>query len=339
MGYARPGCRIPGGTITFDGIDIRHVTQGSLRSQLGIVSQENFLFNMSIAENIRLGKPDASDADVQAAARAAGIHDAILDMPYGYDTTVGERGGRLSGGEMQRIAIARALVRNPEILLLDEATSALDPATEVAINGTLHRIGQDRTVVTVTHRLSSIIHADRIYVFHGGIVVEQGRHEDLISRKGHYSDLWHKQGGFILSGNGEMAEVTAERLKLVPILSGLDDVLLEEISKLFITECYPAERAVVHEGDTGDRFYIVVRGRVEVSKRGADGTEQVVNVLEDGDHFGEIALLKSIPRTATITTLVSTVFLTLQRDMFLSLMNKAPHLRRILEQQAAKYFQ
>jgi ATP-binding cassette subfamily B protein len=325
------------GAVAFDGVDVRDVTLDSLASRLGIVLQENFLFNMSIGENIRLGRPDASDADIQAAARAAEIESTILGMPAGYDTLVGEHGGKLSGGQRQRVAIARALIRNPEVLVLDEATSALDPATESAINETLRRVGRERTVVSITHRLSSITHADRIYVFENGWIREQGRHEDLLKQKGHYDTLWRKQSGFVLSGDGGMAGVTAERLKLIPILSDLDNALLHEISGLFVTEHYPDGRMIVQQGDPGDRFYIIVRGKVAVSKRGSDGGEQPLNVLEDGDYFGEIALLRSIPRTATVTTVVPTTFLTLQRDMFLSLMKKAPLLRQLLEEHTAKY--
>ena len=327
------------GAITFDRIDVREVTQNSLRARMGVVLQENFLFNTSIRENIKYGNPDAGDADIEASARAAEIHDMIANMPGGYGTPVGERGSRLSGGQRQRVAIARILIRNPEILVLDEATSALDPAAESAINATLRRIGRDRTVISVTHRLSSITHADRIYVFDSGRIVEQGRHDELLNQKGYYNALWQKQSGFLLSGDGEAAEITAERLKMIPILEGLDDELLKDISRLFVTERYPPGRVVVHEGDPGDKFYIIVRGRVEVTKSEAGSYGQVVNVLEDGDHFGEIALLKSIPRIATVATIISTVFLTLQRDLFLSLMGKAPHLRRILEEQASRYIE
>ncbi|MBA4418040.1 MAG: ABC transporter ATP-binding protein [Syntrophus sp. (in: bacteria)] len=325
------------GAVTFDDVDLRDITMDSLRSQLGVVLQENFLFNMSIRENIRLGRPEAGDTDIQAAARAAEIEGPILDMPKGYDTIVGDRGGKLSGGQRQRVAIARALVRNPHVLILDEATSALDPVTESAINNTLRRIGKERTVVSVTHRLSSISHADQIYVFEDGQIVEQGRHEDLVKKKGYYDALWRKQSGFVLSGDGEMAGVTVERLKLIPILSDLDDGLLREISGLFVTEHYPNARVIVQQGDPGDRFYIIVRGRVVVSKRGGDGGEQMLNVLEDGDYFGEIALLSNVPRSATATTTVPTVFLTLQRDLFHSLMKRFPFLRQILEERMANY--
>ncbi|PKM77958.1 MAG: ABC transporter ATP-binding protein [Firmicutes bacterium HGW-Firmicutes-15] len=325
------------GTVTLDGIDLRQAEQESLRIQTGIVLQDNFLFNTTVRENIRLGRPDATQAEIEVAARAAEIHEAILGLSHGYDTPVGERGGMLSGGQRQRVALARALVRDPEILVLDEATSALDPTTEARVNDTLRRIAQGRTVVSVTHRLAAITHANRICVFDNGRIVEQGSHEELLAMQGHYSALWQKQSGFILSGDGEMAEVTVERLKMVTVLAELEDDLLAEVSGLFVAERHPAGRVVVHEGDSGDKFYIIVRGRMSVTRRQADKSELKLNLLEDGDHFGEIALLKSIPRTATVTTTVPTVILSLQRELFLNLIEKAPHLRKALEEHAARY--
>jgi ATP-binding cassette, subfamily B, bacterial len=168
-----------GGSVTIDGYDLRKVTRESLLSQIAIVFQESFLFNTTIRENIRLSKPEASDADVEAAARAAEIHDFIESLPLGYDTNAGERGSLMSGGQRQRIAIARALVRDPAILLLDEATSALDHATEAAILATLRRAAAGRTVISVTHRLSSAVDADMVLVMAGGELVEAGGHEIL----------------------------------------------------------------------------------------------------------------------------------------------------------------
>ncbi|MFZ3130524.1 MAG: ABC transporter ATP-binding protein [Desulfosporosinus sp.] len=153
------------GSITIDGQDIRHVTQDSLRAQMGIVFQENILFDTTILENIRLGKPDANEQEIAAAAQAAEIHSFIISLPDGYNTHVGERGSKLSGGQRQRIAIARAIVRDPKILILDEATSALDPANEAAINKTIKRLARTRTVISVTHRLSSVTETDRIFIF------------------------------------------------------------------------------------------------------------------------------------------------------------------------------
>ena len=167
------------GSVCIDGYDLRKVTRESLLSQIAIVFQESFLFHTTIRENIRLGRTDASDADVEAAARAAEIHDFIESQPLGYDTNAGERGSLMSGGQRQRIAIARALVRDPAILLLDEATSALDHTTETAILATLRRAAAGRTVISVTHRLSSAVDADLVLVMAGGELVEAGGHEIL----------------------------------------------------------------------------------------------------------------------------------------------------------------
>ena len=177
------------GSITVDGHDLRNVSQASLRGHIGAVLQENIFFNISVRENIRLGRLDATDEEIETAAKAAEVHDDILGFPQGYDTVVGERGGRLSGGQRQRMAIARAVLRDPSVLLLDEATSALDPPTEAAVNATLERLSQGRTVLSVTHRLSSVVEADRIFVFDKGRLVDQGEHRELVDREGVYRDL------------------------------------------------------------------------------------------------------------------------------------------------------
>lgn len=181
------------GRVTFDGRDVRRFSQASLRAQIGVVFQENILFNTTIRENIRMGNPEATDAQVEAAARDAEIHEFIAGLPDGYDTIVGERGGRLSGGERQRVAIARAIVRDPAILILDEATSALDPVTEASLDETLERVSQGRTVISVTHRLGRVLHADQIFVMDRGELAEQGRHSELLRLGGVYSRLWDSQ--------------------------------------------------------------------------------------------------------------------------------------------------
>jgi ATP-binding cassette, subfamily B, bacterial len=181
------------GRIAIDGADIRKVTRDSLRRSMAVVFQENMLFNMSIRENIRLGKEGATDKEVEDAARKAEIHRYIMSLPQKYDTPVGERGDTLSGGQRQRIAIARAIVRDPSILLLDEATSALDQTTEAAINKTLMKLAKGRTMLFSTHRLTSVVDMDEIIVISGGKAIERGSHAELLAANGMYRQLWDDQ--------------------------------------------------------------------------------------------------------------------------------------------------
>jgi ATP-binding cassette subfamily B protein len=182
------------GRVAIDGVDIRRVTRESLRKGMAVVFQENMLFNMSIRENIRLGKEGASDEEVVEAARKAEIHRYIMSLPQKYDTPVGERGDTLSGGQRQRIAIARAIIRNPSVLLLDEATSALDQTTEAAINRTLLKVAEGRTMIWSTHRLTSVVDMDEIIVISGGKAIERGSHTKLLAANGTYRKLWDDQG-------------------------------------------------------------------------------------------------------------------------------------------------
>ncbi len=181
------------GALRIDGQDVRDVTQDSLHAQIGVVPQDTVLFNDTIYYNIAYGRPDASRAEIEEAARAAKIHDFIADLPQGYETTVGERGLKLSGGEKQRVGIARTLLKNPPILLLDEATSALDSETEREIQDELRAMGRGRTVITIAHRLSTVVDADRIVVLENGVIVEEGRHEELLARGGRYAAMWQRQ--------------------------------------------------------------------------------------------------------------------------------------------------
>jgi ATP-binding cassette subfamily B protein len=184
---------IGAGSVTIDGQDIRDVTQKSLRAAIGVVPQDTVLFNDTIMYNIRYGRPDASDEDVIAAAKLAQIDDFVQTLPQGYKTMVGERGLKLSGGEKQRVAIARTLLKAPPILVLDEATSALDSHTEKEIQDALDRATQDRTTLVIAHRLSTIVHANNIVVLDKGEVVEQGSHAELIAKGGLYASLWSRQ--------------------------------------------------------------------------------------------------------------------------------------------------
>jgi ATP-binding cassette, subfamily B, putative efflux pump len=181
---------VTAGRILLDGVDIRHFRVRSLRDKIGIVFQDSFLFSDSVKENILLGKPGATDEEVIAAAKAANAHDFIMNLPDGYDTKVGERGVKLSGGQKQRIAIARVFLKNPPLLIFDEATSALDLESEHYIQEAMERLAKNRTTFIVAHRLSTITHADRIFLIENGKIVESGTHEELMAKQGSYYHLF-----------------------------------------------------------------------------------------------------------------------------------------------------
>jgi ATP-binding cassette subfamily B protein len=197
---------IQSGRVTIDGQDVRDVTQASLRAAIGIVPQDTVLFNDTIRYNIGYGRIGASEGEILEAARLAQIDPFIRELPAGYDSMVGERGLKLSGGEKQRVAIARTLLKNPPILLLDEATSALDTHTEREIQSALKLVSKNRTTLVIAHRLSTIIDADEILVLDHGQIIERGRHNELIARGGAYASMWNRQK--------EAAEVR-ERLQAV----------------------------------------------------------------------------------------------------------------------------
>ena len=216
------------GSIQLDGVDVRTASMSSLRDQVGVVFQDPFLFNTTIRENIALGKTGATDAEVEAAAAAAEIDQFVDSFPRGYDTLVGERGGNLSGGQRQRVSIARALIRDPRILLLDEATSALDSATERQINETLSKIGGERTVVSITHRLTSIADYYMIFVIVDGQLEEQGTHDELVTLGGTYAHLWAEQTGAPIA---EAAPFDAEAaLARVVLFRDLEPDALEDVA-------------------------------------------------------------------------------------------------------------
>lgn len=190
LGYLVPRLYDPtAGRVTIDGIDVRDLSFATLANTVGVVSQDTHLFHTTIADNLRFAKPDATADDIVAATKAAQIHDLIISLPDGYDTIVGERGHRFSGGEKQRLAIARTILRNPRVLILDEATSALDTHTEHAVQQALNTLTAGRTTITITHRLSTIHSANEIIVLHHGHIIERGTHHELLTHHGHYAAL------------------------------------------------------------------------------------------------------------------------------------------------------
>ncbi len=324
------------GTVRWDGTDVRQISQASLRAQIAVVFQDNVVFVANVRDNLTLARPGATDDELRAALRDAELLETIEQLPGGLDTRLGEGGVRLSGGQRQRLAIARALLRNPSVLVLDEATSALDSGTETLVNETLRRIGRTRTVLSVTHRLASAVNADRIFVLEAGRLAESGTHEQLLASGRVYPELWAKQRGISVNPEGDWATVDAARLRAIPLLRELPDDALEELARQFHPESFQAEREIVHEGDPGDRFYLIARGEVAVSATRSDGGMRRVAHLRDGDHFGEVALLQNRPRSATVVTTCPTVVLSLKRRHFLTLVDRVPGLRESLTLEAER---
>jgi len=319
------------GSVFFDDTNLCQASLYSARSLMAAVFQESLLFDTTIMENIRFGRPQASDAEVIDAAKAAEVHDAIEKLSSGYATMVGERGCNLSGGQRQRVAIARAILRNPALLILDEATSALDPGTETAINSTLLRLARNRTTLSVTHRLASVVDTDTIYYLEDGKVLESGSFRELLTLNGRFKSLWDKQHGFNLGVDGS-ASITLERMSAIPIFANIDNAILKATAGLFTTVTAEPGKIVASEGEIGDSFYIIVRGKVEVLKQ--NDSEQAIHLatLTDGDFFGEISLVQAIPRTATVRAESHCVFLTLYRSQFLHMLKDCPEIQQRVQE-------
>ena len=310
--------RLPGsGRILIDDTPNENITESSLRNLMATVPQTPVLLSGSIRQNLLLAAPSASEADLHRALQAAAIDAAVSGLPEGLDTSVGSAGGQLSGGERQRVAIARALLRNSPILVLDEATSALDPASESQINRAILAEAGRRTIVAVTHRLSSVVQFDRIVVFEDGRVVESGNHGDLLANGGLYQKLWEKQHGFEIAADDAMASVSPERLRAIPFLSTADQDTLEQFANTLVFERFHEGSYICRQRDRGDKFYILMRGTIEILATDRNGSTRLLRTLTDGDFFGEIALVENRPRTASVRARTECWCLALPRKSFL----------------------
>ena len=303
----------------------------SLRGQIGLVFQETFVFNLSFRENIRISKPEATDEEIEAAVRAAQLESFVLSLPAGYETVLGERGSRMSGGQRQRLSIARALLRNPPILILDEATSALDARTEAEILEVLDEVVKNRTTITITHRLGIAADADVVVVLEEGRLVEQGPHKEIVKSGGLYQKLWEEQMGKAPAGQSARVGLEAARLKKIPLFADLDAEALSELVLQLSPEHYAQGQDIVRQGDPGDKLYVINRGAAHVFvQEGA--VETKVNALKDGDYFGEFALLTHQPRTATVRAVGPTEVFTLSRNNFLTLIESEPKMKEKVDE-------
>lgn len=207
---------VDAGRVLIDDKDIRDYSLASLRSQIGIVTQDNFLYSSSVRDNIAIARPDATEEEIVEAARRAFAHEFISALPYGYGTEVGERGAKLSGGQKQRIALARVFLKDSSLILLDEATSALDNESEELIQSSIERFCKGKTIIMIAHRLSTVVHADRIFVVRKGTIVESGSHEELLQKNGYYKELYLKQNpAGMAAERGEPSDRAAE-----PVMAG-----------------------------------------------------------------------------------------------------------------------
>ena len=318
------------GRLLFDDHDLRDVTLHSLRGQIGLVFQDTFIFNTTVRENIAIGRPDASDEDVVVAARGAQLADYVESLPSAYDTVLGERGLRMSGGQRQRLAIARVLLRDPRVMILDEATSALDAETENGILETLEEVVKGRTTIAITHRLSLAAKADLIFVIDRGRLVEQGTHAELSTAGGLYQRLYETQTRYT-AGLPEAAGAEISRLRAVPLFAGLSEGSIPALAaQARAQHCAPGED-VVRQGEPGDRMFVVDSGSFEVLVAGPGG-ERRVDTLGTGDFFGEMAMLSGAKRNATVRALTPGRLFALTAPDFMALLERHPSIRTEVEQ-------
>ncbi len=285
------------GSILVDGVDLGTVDVSSWRRRIGLVAQDSFLFNASIAENIRMGRPDATDAEVEAVIAAVDLGAFVSELPDGVSTEVGEHGSRLSGGQRQRLALARALLRDPDLLILDEATSALDARTERLISATLADAGRGRTVISVSHRLASIADYDRIVVLEDGRLVEQGRHDELLALGGLYATLWSEQS--VIGASPAIRDDARAALASVPIFASLDDDVIEDLLPLMRSDELPAGTA---QDDDGSVILFIRDGSATIQEPDFSGAPVAVGELSAGSCFGISGLLGAASPAVLVAT-------------------------------------
>ena len=319
------------GRVLMDGHDLRDVTVDSVRRQMGIVFSETFSFNTSVRENIAVGHPGASDMEIEDAAEAAQLDQYVDQLPAGYNTVLGERGVRMSSGQRQRLAIARALLRDPQVLILDEATSALDPQTESEILETLAAVDRSRTTISIKHRLAAVATADIIFVLDQGRLVEQGHHAELVKAGGLYQTLYEEQMLYLHGGGVLRVGIEPERLRRIPLFANLEGEALDAVADRFMLERYAAGQVVVRQGDPGDKLYTISRGKLDVLVNGSEGLRRI-SALQRGDYFGEMALLTGAPRNATIRTTIPTQLYSLAAADFEALMERLPEVRQAVSE-------
>jgi len=319
------------GAITVGGADLRTIETSSLLDKIGVAYQESYLLQGTIRDNLLIGNPAATDDQLTAAAKAADVHDSIMGMEQGYDTIIENDGSNLSAGQRHQIALARTLLRNPQLLVLDEITASLDPGSESAVLHSIDRIRAGRTMLTATNRLSNVVNADRIYVLDGGRLADSGKHQELMERRGKYYELWRKQHGFRITGNE--VQIDVDRLRQMSFFEQISDDDLAHITQLFSTTEAVAGQHIVRQGELGDTFYIIVRGKVEIMRRTSGSRDASrIAILEDGDHFGELALMNKAPRNADVRALTPCILLTLTHDKFNALLMQHDSLRHKLMQ-------
>lgn len=309
------------GRVLFDGHDLRNVTLDSLREQIGIVFQDTFVFDTTLRENIAIGRVGATDDEVLEAAKAAQLESYIASLPAGLDTVLGERGVRMSGGQRQRLAIARAILRDPRLLILDEATSALDAHTEREILETLVHVAQGRTTISITHRLSLAAAADWVVVLQKGQVAEQGTHSDLVKAGGLYQALYEEQHGYTPVTTVTRTHLTT--LKAIPLFAALSDEALRPIAEKLTVQRFAAGETIVREGDIGDRLYLIKQGQA-----GVYHGDMHINTLVTHDYFGELTLLERQQRTATVKAMTPTEVYMLHHADFLAMLGQEGGLRQ-----------